>query len=79
MEKVVIKVTAENCTGCLRCQLACSEVYGKVFNPATSRIRVERFEFDSSIEFTEECNQCGICVEHCFYDVLQKSQGKEKA
>lgn len=62
----------EKCAGCLRCQLACSEVYTRAFNPAAARIRVEVAGADCSIDFREECNCCGICADHCFYEALVK-------
>ena len=29
-----IEVVTERCTGCLRCQLACSDLFTKTFNPS---------------------------------------------
>lgn len=73
MGKFKIDVAAERCTGCLRCQLACSDLYTKAFNPSSARIRVDLLGVNCSIGFTEECNECGVCVDHCFYDALQKT------
>ena len=67
-----IQVYTESCTGCLRCQLACSDLYTKAFNPSTARIRVIVSAADCSILFTEECNECGVCVDHCFHGALHK-------
>ena len=72
MKKFQIETFSEKCAGCLRCQLACSELYTQAFNPSAARIRVEVFGGDYAIHFTEDCNQCGICVEHCFYQALEK-------
>lgn len=75
MGKYDIQVYTEKCTGCLRCQLACSDLTSKAFNPLLSRIQV--FVSNSgecTIHFTDECNQCGICVDHCFYDAMQKNE-----
>jgi NAD-dependent dihydropyrimidine dehydrogenase PreA subunit len=73
MEKYDIQAHTENCTGCLRCQLACSDLYSKAFNPSSSRIQVVVSNSgECSIQFTGECNACGICVDHCFYDAVQK-------
>lgn len=72
MKKTRIQIVPENCTGCLRCQLACSDLYTKTFNPAQARVRVEPSGVDFSISFTEECNDCGVCAEECFYGALQK-------
>jgi len=67
-----IQVSTGRCTGCMRCQLACSDLYTKAFNPSTASIRVIVSGADCSILFTEECNECGVCVDHCFHGALQK-------
>ena len=75
MGKYVIQSRQENCTGCLRCQLACSDLYEKAFNPSRSRIRVLfSSSGDCRIHFSEACSQCGTCVDHCFYGAIQKSR-----
>ncbi len=74
MGKYVIQTHPERCTGCLRCELACSDLYHRIFNPSLARIQVDVSGLDCSIRFTEECNNCGICVDHCFYDALLKTR-----
>jgi Fe-S-cluster-containing hydrogenase component 2 len=74
MAKYEIQITRERCTGCLRCALACSDLYSRRFNPAVSRIEVVSSDADCSIHLTEECNGCGVCVDHCFYEALYKSR-----
>lgn len=69
-----IQVAKEKCTGCLRCQLACSDLFTKVFNPSQAKITVVVSGADCSIHFSAECNQCGVCVDHCFFDALQKTE-----
>lgn len=61
------------CTGCLRCQLACSQAYQKSFNPSAARIRVDFLGVDCAIRFTEECIACGLCADNCLYGALEKS------
>ncbi len=34
MAKYEIKLRPENCSGCLRCALACSDAHSKAFNPS---------------------------------------------
>ena len=70
--KFQITANPQNCTGCLRCQLACSEQHTKAFNPSAARIQVNVSGVDCIIHFTNECNECAICVDNCFYDALQK-------
>ena len=73
MKKFDIRIATQRCTGCLMCQLACSEHHTKVFNPSLSRILVEVSGVDCSIRFSDECNKCGICVDYCFYEALDKT------
>ena len=72
MAKYEIQTNTENCTGCLRCQLGCSDLYNKAFNPRAAYIRVNVSAADCSIKFTQDCTECGVCVDHCFYDALRK-------
>ena len=68
--KVIIKVAPERCTGCLRCQLACSERYTGLSNPMSARISIQLAGSECRISFTPECTVCGTCVEQCFYGAL---------
>lgn len=73
-----IRTFDNRCSGCLRCQLACSHRYTGVFNPSKARIMINTDPLGWRIVLTESCNGCGICVDHCFYDALAKeSRGKE--
>ena len=74
MAKYQIQISLERCTGCLRCALACSDLFTGRFNPLLSRVQVVVSDADWSIEFNEDCNECGICVDHCFYGAMQKSR-----
>ena len=76
-----IFVAPENCSGCLRCALACSFFKSpeRKFNLSQSRITVlpgwEQGEYE--ITLSEECDGCGICVEYCEFGVLSKSKEKQ--
>ena len=74
MAKYQIQISLERCTGCLRCALACSDLFTGRVNPVVSRVQVVVSDADWSIEFHEDCNECGICVDHCFYGAMQKSR-----
>ncbi len=78
MKNYEILVDTNKCTGCLQCQLACSELDTGVFNPAAAKIKVVVSGRDCSINFTDDCNQCGTCADRCFYGALQKKK-KEAA
>ncbi len=72
MKKFDIKVATERCTGCLMCQLACSDYRTNVFNPSLACVVIDVSGLDCSIHFTEECDECGICADYCFYGALHK-------
>ena len=74
MAKYRINVATENCSGCLRCELACSDAYTKAFNPSRARIQVKMSGADCDVKFTEECIECGICADHCLYGALSKTK-----
>ena len=67
-----IAAVPELCSGCLMCQLACSFAWARAYNPSQSRILVEELDDTNpfSIVFTEECNDCGLCVRYCVYGAL---------
>ena len=79
MAKYEIHANTDNCTGCLRCQLGCSDLYTRAFNPAEAYIRVAVSGADCTITFTEDCTQCGICADNCFYDALEKKLKENNA
>lgn len=64
-----VLINPERCTGCLNCQLICSLAFTKTFNPSRSRIIIDRTN-GNQIRFTEDCNECNLCVKHCVYGAL---------
>ncbi len=74
-----IRVIPEACSGFLMCHLACSFAFTKSYNPAKSRILIEEVDATEPfrISFTEECNDCGLCVRYCFYEAL-KMEGRKR-
>ena len=62
-----ITVIPEKCVGCKLCQLICSCVNLRVFNPARAHIPITADEkkglFD--ITFLPGCTGCGACIKHC--------------
>ena len=79
MGKYLIHSDSSLCTGCMRCGLACSYLYEKKFNPLLARIRVIVDGEDASVSFTDKCNQCGVCVDHCLYGALSKTEKEDAA
>ena len=62
----VLKITPTLCTGCLRCEIACSYMQTGEFQPAKSVIRVSPFEGHTSYA-PYTCTQCaeGWCMTAC--------------
>jgi len=77
MGKYKIEIAEENCTGCLRCQLGCSYLYTKSFNPSAARIQVTVSGVDCAISFADDCTECGICADQCFYGALRKTEKED--
>ncbi|MBI3079783.1 MAG: 4Fe-4S binding protein [candidate division NC10 bacterium] len=62
----VLKIIPDKCTGCMRCELACSYMQTERFEPAKSVIRVSPYEgMTSYAPYT--CSQCaeGWCMTVC--------------
>jgi Fe-S-cluster-containing hydrogenase component 2 len=62
----VLRITPERCTGCMRCELACSYMQTGMFQPARSVIRISSFEaYTSYAPYT--CTQCAEawCMTAC--------------
>ncbi|MEW5733845.1 MAG: 4Fe-4S binding protein [Thermodesulfobacteriota bacterium] len=79
MKKFRIQAVLENCTGCMRCMLACSDLHTKAFNPSAARLQVVVSGPDCSIRFTDDCTGCGVCSDHCFYEALSKQPREAQA
>lgn len=77
MGKYHIMTEPENCSGCLRCRLACSEANTRTFRPFGAYIRVEMSGTDCDITFAWDCTACGICADNCFYGALTKSDKEQ--
>ena len=70
-----IVVNPEECRRCLLCQLACSAIQERSFNPAKAKIKIgltqrKEGKYLTPISFTDDCKNCGICVSHCYYGAL---------
>lgn len=67
-----ITIKPDNCSGCMRCQLACAELYTGLFSLEKARIRVDLDADTCSITFEDDCTRCGVCADHCLYGALIK-------
>ncbi len=62
----------EKCAGCLSCQLICSFTSSRLFNPLKAAIQVDLTTgVINKITFTEDCTDCGVCVDYCHYGCLE--------
>ncbi|MHA1784779.1 MAG: 4Fe-4S dicluster domain-containing protein [Candidatus Helarchaeota archaeon] len=69
---IKIETHPERCTGCMVCQYQCSFLYGEEYNPSKARIIIEKSPYDvMSINFTDECTNCGTCARFCAYGALK--------
>ena len=63
----MIKGDAKKCIGCLHCQMACSFLKHREFNPSKSYVQPQynRFNRVAKLVFTQDCDECGVCVRRC--------------
>ncbi len=61
-----LKLKLSDCTGCQLCQLACSAVHEKAFNPEKARLKIIHEYTDEGIHIaSKHCNFCKKCEEAC--------------
>lgn len=66
MQRKILLIDVDKCTGCRICELACSWVHEGVFNPLKSRISVISLRRDG-IDIPMVCQQCEtpLCQDVC--------------
>lgn len=74
MAKYQIHADPASCAWCLRCQLACSDLHSKAFNPAAARLKIIVTDRDCAIIFADDCLGCGVCADQCLYGALRKTR-----
>ena len=73
-----IVIDVGKCTGCRNCQLICSLIYAKAFNPTKARIVIEDQESygKQNVYFTDECvTNCHLCTAYCVYGAIERKEG----
>ncbi len=78
-KKYDIIIDTRKCTGCLRCALACSYSHTRTFRPSAAHVHVALRGADASIEFDDDCSDCGLCADQCFYGALEKRKSGDAA
>ncbi len=75
-----LRFIPEECTGCMRCEIACSYSQTGTFQPANSVIRVEALEGHTSYA-PYTCVQCdeGWCMTACPVDAISISPANAKS
>lgn len=69
-------VDYEKCTGCRLCELVCSVFHNGVSNPAKSRIKVEKWEWEG-LYIPVVCRQCidAPCMNVCPVRAISREDG----
>jgi DhnA family fructose-bisphosphate aldolase class Ia/Fe-S-cluster-containing hydrogenase component 2 len=79
---IKLKGIAANCTGCLMCEIACSEYHGHGGNPLYSVVRIkspEQLSVKRRYQHTPlHCTLCNQCVEACPEGALHIADGMVK-
>ena len=70
MNKKMLLVESELCTGCHRCEMWCSFVKFNEINPARSNVYIVRRE--PAIDVPIICTQCGLCIGSCSTGALSR-------
>lgn len=76
----MLRIVPERCTGCMRCEIACSYVQTGMFQPAKSVIRISSFEAHTSYA-PYTCTQCdeAWCMVACPVQAITVSPVGAKA
>lgn len=71
-----LAIDYERCTGCRLCELVCSVKHEGVSNPARSRIRIVKWEWEG-IYVPVVCSQCdpAPCIAMCTTNARQRDEG----
>jgi formate dehydrogenase beta subunit len=70
-----IRIEADKCAGCRTCQVRCSVINLGEFNPFKSFITITRDHAirTTDLVFSDECQNCGLCIAVCNYGALTRA------
>lgn len=74
--KFPLAVDGTKCTVCMVCQMVCALKFtGNTFKLSEAAIQLRRTEQGTcEIEFTEKCDDCGLCSRYCSYGSLVREK-----
>lgn len=69
----------QRCTGCLLCQLACTQVKTATYGLSQALVAVTRIGFEEryDVRFGPDCDACGFCVNYCAYDAIGRTRNAQ--
>lgn len=72
-----IEADGANCTVCMVCQMVCAYKFTRnSFNVIESAIQLKRTpQGTCEAEFTDQCDNCGLCARYCSYEALIRGGG----
>lgn len=72
-----VKAMAENCSGCMVCQIVCSLSHWGVINKYKAGIRIEKKSVVEDLPHVcSHGNACNFeCIEACKFDAMKKENG----
>ena len=78
MDKKLLTIDPDKCTGCRNCELVCSVRHYGVSNPSLSRIQVVKWEH-IGVYIPMSCQQCedAPCLEVCPKDAIYRDETLE--
>jgi Fe-S-cluster-containing hydrogenase component 2 len=79
MDKKILTVDPEKCTGCRNCELVCSVRHNGVSNPSLARIQIVKWE-DIGVYIPMSCQQCedAPCMAVCPKDAIYRDEDLER-
>jgi anaerobic carbon-monoxide dehydrogenase iron sulfur subunit len=74
-----LMINHEKCTGCRRCEMVCSVYHDDVSNPAKSRIKVEKWEWEG-LYIPMTCRQCvdAPCMNVCPVKAISRDEAEAR-
>lgn len=72
-----VKAIAENCSGCMVCEIVCSMKHWNIINPKKSGIRIEKKSVTEDIpHICSHGKECNLeCVDACKFDAMKVNDG----